>query len=561
MVYYLSMGAWKNNIPKRKIISVLLSTAIITGSVGMYPIKAKAVSEAVQLQLNSLSVSLKHILDDKYQIIEKEIKEQVVEKGWDYSLTCESMNEYDFKDAEYINMLAAYMTAKEYCRNNGQSFKYFEELPLINYEIEEKTATLKIPLKVPNYIESEDGYYVKSGNIYITEDRTIPTYKEDKPDRYVKTGSEDVVLDTKEVSYADVKFKVLTAEEILDEYELPTKEFDTYKKRIDVLTKTADNTSIYQSIFARLPAGYTYIGNTELLNESYQRKLVLSTAATLIGMIPYEWGGKPTKAGYDSSWWTFDENNNQKGLDCSGFVQWVFLTAGYDLNLCSKFTTVANTIDSGLPEISYEELRPGDLGTYEGPITNHIGIYAGNDKWIHCTGGNQRTVVIDDFGFTRFFRAIEGDDYRDDIDIASIVNEKVFAETTPMTYSEEDVMLLASLMQHEAGSEGLNGWIGVGEVVRNRLNSELFPNTIEEVIFQPGQFTTASELYGSTPTDEIIKTASLVLEGKLNVLNNSNIMYFRNPMITDGIPATERVDWGKYRYNTSIGHHAFYEQT
>lgn len=56
----------------------------------------------------------------------------------------------------------------------------------------------------------------------------------------------------------------------------------------------------------------------------------------------------------------------------------------------------------------------------------------------------------------------------------------------------EDLQLLAKLVRAEAGNQPLEGKQAVVDVVLNRVDSELFPNTVEEVIFQPGQFSVAS---------------------------------------------------------------------
>ena len=127
-------------------------------------------------------------------------------------------------------------------------------------------------------------------------------------------------------------------------------------------------------------------------------------------------------------------------------------------------------------------------------------------------------------------------------------------------YSNEDVMLLAKLMTHEAKGEGINGWIGVGEVVVNRINSGLFPKTVEGVVYQDGQFSGSNEIESMQPSDDIVKVADMVLNGGLRIFNNNNVMYFKNPMITDGIPATTQQDWGSYKWFTAVNHHAFYLQ-
>lgn len=64
-------------------------------------------------------------------------------------------------------------------------------------------------------------------------------------------------------------------------------------------------------------------------------------------------------------------------------------------------------------------------------------------------------------------------------------------------YSFSDLMLVSKIIQAEAGSEWLSDdWkMCVGEVVINRVASPEFPNTIAEVIAQPGQYYGANSGY------------------------------------------------------------------
>ena len=55
--------------------------------------------------------------------------------------------------------------------------------------------------------------------------------------------------------------------------------------------------------------------------------------------------------------------------------------------------------------------------------------------------------------------------------------------------SEED--LLAALIYCEAGNQSYDGMVAVGAVVMNRVNSDSFPSTVSDVIYQDGQFTPA----------------------------------------------------------------------
>lgn len=54
-----------------------------------------------------------------------------------------------------------------------------------------------------------------------------------------------------------------------------------------------------------------------------------------------------------------------------------------------------------------------------------------------------------------------------------------------------DVALLAALIYCEAGNQPYEGKVAVGAVVLNRIESRRFPNTLNGVIYQRGQFTPA----------------------------------------------------------------------
>ncbi len=58
--------------------------------------------------------------------------------------------------------------------------------------------------------------------------------------------------------------------------------------------------------------------------------------------------------------------------------------------------------------------------------------------------------------------------------------------------SYSDLDLLAAIIWCEAGNQPYDGMVAVGQVVMNRVASSSFPNTVSEVLNQPGQFTPAS---------------------------------------------------------------------
>lgn len=127
---------------------------------------------------------------------------------------------------------------------------------------------------------------------------------------------------------------------------------------------------------------------------SKERQELISTALLLIGM-PYEWGAKPNGPGLTGV--------PKEGLDCSGFVKWVYWTV---LDKQPGFTGTAHIWGNNteLVEISYSELQPGDIGVRRSNGSGHTGIYAGNGMWIHEAG--EATGCVRNYykNFTKFYR-------------------------------------------------------------------------------------------------------------------------------------------------------------
>lgn len=75
----------------------------------------------------------------------------------------------------------------------------------------------------------------------------------------------------------------------------------------------------------------------------------------------------------------------------------------------------------------------------------------------------------------------------------------------------EEIDLLAKVTYLEAGNQSLIGQRAVVEVVLNRVMDDKFPDTIMEVLYQPGQFTTAPRLAAADPTEEQYRAVELTL--------------------------------------------------
>ncbi|WKA58844.1 LysM peptidoglycan-binding domain-containing protein [Planococcus shenhongbingii] len=101
---------------------------------------------------------------------------------------------------------------------------------------------------------------------------------------------------------------------------------------------------------------------------------VVSTATSLIG-IPYVWGGATTS-----------------GFDCSGFIYYVYNKAGINLPRTNTTGYDARSYDVSNPKV-------GDLvffsNTYRAGIS-HMGIYLGDNKFIHAGGDRVQITSLSD---------------------------------------------------------------------------------------------------------------------------------------------------------------------
>jgi len=91
--------------------------------------------------------------------------------------------------------------------------------------------------------------------------------------------------------------------------------------------------------------------------------------------VPYVWGG-----------------TSPKGFDCSGFTQYVYKQLGITLN-----RTAAQQLKNGT---SVSNLQTGDLvfftNTYAtSAAASHVGIYIGNNQFIHAANGGVKITSLD----------------------------------------------------------------------------------------------------------------------------------------------------------------------
>lgn len=115
--------------------------------------------------------------------------------------------------------------------------------------------------------------------------------------------------------------------------------------------------------------------------------------------------------------------------------------------------------------------------------------------------------------------------------------------------SSNDLTLLAAIIYCEAGNQSHEGKIAVGAVVLNRVNSSAFPNTIESVIRDPGQFSPVKSgkfdrtLNSGNIPESCYQAAQDVLSGANTI---GNALFFRNPKKAgahSGITIGDHVFW------------------
>ena len=145
---------------------------------------------------------------------------------------------------------------------------------------------------------------------------------------------------------------------------------------------------------------------------SPEREAVVRTACSLVGKVNYFWGGKSLVIGWDARWGELRQvtaagssttgTYRPYGLDCSGFVDWVFYNQSGGSYVIGHGGG-ATMQHSHCTNISWADAQPGDLVFY--PDNSHVGIVGGRDAngellIIHCASGYNNVVITGKEGFT-----------------------------------------------------------------------------------------------------------------------------------------------------------------
>lgn len=425
-----------------------------------------------------MSAEVSAAVDRGYQVALERVDKLIQDGGYDYELSIESLID-EAKSASGFNaayVLAAYsasmlqqgtsaddMTAKldavaeQMFPISSEEKEKERVIPLTYTTYREVTVTVVYGQTFIGIVNGQmqfrydvavrGGYYEPDGSIttlepvtttaYRAEDVTVPVYTDGRisgttsATYYVPDGTETLTPSTETVVYLECTIHPFDQDVVLDAFGIdPDAPYDnfgiTYGEAISNMA-TALQKTLYGAQGGSQGGESVPLTDEELIafverqNCNETRKHILSTALSLVGKVPYFWGGK-SDAGWNDEW------NTPKvvtatgssatgtilpyGLDCSGFTDWVFKTAmGVSIKAGSW-----NQWDNSYA-ITEAELLPGDLGFMAVPGTvpvNHVLIYAGENEdgahmWVHCTSGSG--VVLNSPDYVSYYRRPINADY------------------------------------------------------------------------------------------------------------------------------------------------------
>lgn len=425
-----------------------------------------------------MSAEVSAAVDRGYQVALERVDQLIQDGGYDYELSIESLID-EAKSASGFNaayVLAAYsasmlpqgtsaddMTAKldavaeQMFPISSEEKEKERVIPLTYTTYREVTVTVVYGQTFIGIVNGQmqfrydvavrGGYYEPDGSIttlepvtttaYRAEDVTVPVYTDGRisgttsATYYVPDGTETLTPSTETVVYLECTIHPFDQDVVLDAFGIdPDAPYDnfgiTYGEAISNMA-TALQKTLYGAQGGSQGGESVPLTDEELIafverqNCNETRKHILSTALSLVGKVPYFWGGK-SDAGWNDEW------NTPKvvtatgssatgtilpyGLDCSGFTDWVFKTAmGVSIKAGSW-----NQWDNSYA-ITEAELLPGDLGFMAVPGTvpvNHVLIYAGENEdgahmWVHCTSGSG--VVLNSPDYVSYYRRPINVDY------------------------------------------------------------------------------------------------------------------------------------------------------
>lgn len=255
------------------------------------------------------------------------------------------------------------------------------------------------------------------------------------------------------------------------------------------------------------------------------RDEIVTFARSMVGKISYYFGGKPSGPNYEDNNFGATvkadyKGRNKRGLDCSGFVDFVFW------HVTSENFGLGNTSeirDQYSTEISYDDLKPGDIGFLDksGSGTNqHVGIYVGKDSsgkdiWIDCNASNG--VQEHNTGEFKVYYRPKILDGTDDSNTNTCESSSGAFSCKTYNLSSSELNGLASIAYAEQGS--VEGAKAEASLMANKYELAKSSRTLYDYVYDGGKRNWWS---ADSKTNVNKKTKKEVVDGVKDVLVNGN---------------------------------------
>jgi len=290
------------------------------------------------------------------------------------------------------------------------------------------------------YEGSEDGSMIQNGADIIAvfsvrvsmdnENPTEPIVIDDTRERIFRDTYHRMVEISYQIIAADNTAESGAPNESEDETLKITVNCKSYNEMADDLNFSAEQVQmlhelmqpeyliLYQSMIGiSQPGGLTAAEIAQIkaslpADLSIMQQDIVDSAISLVGKVHYFWGGKSTAIGWDNLWGTPMEVTapgssttgtiRPFGLDCSGFVAWVYINAGVPADeIADVFGSNTSTQWKYSEPVAWDEAQIGDLAFFAVPGTtkyNHVGVIIsveanGQCQVVHCASGKNNVVV------------------------------------------------------------------------------------------------------------------------------------------------------------------------
>lgn len=121
--------------------------------------------------------------------------------------------------------------------------------------------------------------------------------------------------------------------------------------------------------------------------------------------------------------------------------------------------------------------------------------------------------------------------------LVTFTTTTVKAKETPINrwniqLTADEIELISRIVQLECGHDIKESKYATIETIFNRMFDPRYPNTVEEVLSQKGQFSTWKNrnIAKATPTDDTYECVAMVLNGQTNVLEYDRLKFNNHPI-------------------------------